>query len=64
MKYVSADEAVKCIESGDAVFFQGSTSVPELIQQALAKRAPELRGVQIFSGFNITSRPAASSTAR
>lgn len=59
MKYVSADEAVKCINSGDAVFFQGSTSVPELIQQALAKRAPELRGVQIFSGFNITSRPAA-----
>ena len=59
MKYVSADEAVKCIKSGDSVFFQGSTSVPELIQEALAKRAPELRGVQIFSGFNITSKPAA-----
>lgn len=59
MNYVSADDAVKCIRSGDAVFFQGSTSVPELIQQALARRASELRGVQIFSGFNITSKPAA-----
>ena len=59
MKYVSADEAVKVIHSGDAVFFQGSTSVPELIQQALARRADELKGVQIFSGFNITSKPAA-----
>ena len=58
MKYVSADEAVKCINSGDAVFFQGSTSVPELIQEALARRASELRGVQIISGFNITSKPA------
>ncbi len=59
MKYVSAEEAVKIIHSGDSIFFQGSTSVPELIQQALAKRAPELRGVQIFSGFNITAKPAA-----
>ena len=28
MKYVSADEAVKLVKSGDWVFFQGSTAVP------------------------------------
>ncbi|MGI6314214.1 MAG: hypothetical protein ACOXZI_07935 [Candidatus Cryptobacteroides sp.] len=58
MKYVNADEAVKLINSGDAVFFQGDAAVPELIQEALARRASELKGVQIYSGFNITSKPA------
>jgi acyl-CoA hydrolase len=62
MKYVSADEAVKLINSGDAVFFQGDAAVPELIQEALARRASELKGVQIYSGFNITSKPAPFTT--
>ena len=58
MKYVSADEAVKLVKSGDWVFFQGSTAVPVIIQEALARRADELRGVNIVSGFNITKGPA------
>lgn len=58
MKYVSADEAVKLVKSGDWVFFQGSTAVPVIIQEALARRADELRGVSIVSGFNITKGPA------
>ena len=58
MKYVSADEAVKLVRSGDTVVFQGGTSVPVILQAALARRHEELRGVQIVSGFNISGGPA------
>lgn len=58
MNYVSADEAVKLVRSGDTVCCQGSTSVPVILQEALARRADELRGVQIVSGFNVTTGPA------
>ena len=58
MRYVSADEAVTLVKSGDWVFFQGSTSVPVIIQEALARRHEELRDVKIVSGFNITKGPA------
>ena len=54
MRYVSADEAVSLVRSGDWVFFQGSTSVPVIIQEALARRHNELRDVKIVSGFNVT----------
>ena len=54
MRYVSADEAVSLVRSGDWVFFQGSTSVPVIIQEALARRHEELRDVKIVSGFNVT----------
>ena len=54
MHYVSADEAVKLVRNGDTVCCQGSTSVPVLLQEALTRRADELRDVQIVSGFNIT----------
>ena len=58
MKYVTADEAVQLVRSGDTVCCQGSTSVPVLLQEALTRRADELRDVQIVSGFNITEGPA------
>ena len=58
MKYVSADEAMTLVRSGDWVFFQGSTSVPVILQEALARRHEELREVKIVSGFNITKGPA------
>jgi acyl-CoA hydrolase len=58
MKYVSADEAMTLVRSGDWVFFQGSTSVPVILQEALARRHEELRDVKIVSGFNITKGPA------
>lgn len=58
MNYVSADDAVKLVRSGDWVFFQGSTSVPVIIQEALARRHGELRDVKIVSGFNVTKGPA------
>ncbi len=51
MNYTTAQEAVKLIKSGDSVYFQGSTAVPEIIQEALAQRGEELRDVKIYSAF-------------
>lgn len=53
MKFVSAAEAVKLIKSGDSVFIQGSTSIPEVLVQAMTERAPELRDVKVYSAFAI-----------
>lgn len=58
MKYTSADEAVKLIKSGDGVFIQGSTSVPETLSAAMARRGDELRGVRLYSGFSVSDREA------
>ncbi len=58
MKYVSADEAVKLVRSGDTVCCQGGASVPVLLQEALARRHAELRDVTITSGFNVHKEPA------
>ncbi|MDE7403430.1 MAG: 4-hydroxybutyrate CoA-transferase [Muribaculaceae bacterium] len=54
MNYVSAAEAVKLIENGDHVYLQGSTSTPELLEQALADRGHELRDITLITGFGVT----------
>ena len=59
MNYVSADEAMGLVQSGDWVFFQGSTSVPIILQEALARHHERLRDVKIVSGFNVTKGVAA-----
>lgn len=56
--YMSADEAVKLIKSGDHVYIQGSTSVPETLVAAMTRRGHELRGVVLHSGFSVTDREA------
>jgi acyl-CoA hydrolase len=48
-KYMSADEAVKIIESGNRVFVHGSGATPQLLLRALAKRAQELRNVELVA---------------
>ncbi len=53
IKYVSAAEAVKLVESGDHIYLQGSTSTPELLEQALADRGHELKDVTIYTGFGV-----------
>lgn len=58
IKFVSAEEAVKLIESGDHIYVQGSTSTPEVLLDALTARAPELRDVTVYSGFGISHREA------
>ncbi len=52
--YVTADEAVKLIHSGDHVFIQGSTSVPEVLVEAMTRRGPELHDVTLYQAFAIT----------
>ena len=53
MKYMTAAQAVQLIESGDSVYIQGSTSVPEVLSQALADRGGELRDVTIYAAFAV-----------
>lgn len=55
---MTADEAVKLIKSGDHVYIQGSTSIPETLVAAMARRGCELRGVVLHSGFSVSDREA------
>lgn len=56
--YMTADQAVRLIESGDHVYIQGSTSVPEVLVEALARRGSELRDVTLYQAFAVTKGPA------
>lgn len=53
MKLMTAAQAVQLIESGDSIYIQGSTSIPELLSQALADRGHELRDVTIYAAFAV-----------
>lgn len=46
-KYVTAEEAVKIVKSGDRVYLQAAAAAPTLLANALTERAPELRNVEI-----------------
>ncbi|MBX2944718.1 MAG: acetyl-CoA hydrolase/transferase family protein [Cyclobacteriaceae bacterium] len=48
-KIVSAREAVKVIESGNRVFVHGSAATPQFLLKALAKRAHELKHVELVA---------------
>lgn len=58
MKYVSASQAVQLIESGDSIYIQGSTSIPEVLSQALADRGNELKDVTVYAAFAVGRREA------
>ena len=58
INYMSAAEAAKLIRNGDHVFIQGSTSVPEVLVQAVADRGSELRGITLYSAFCVAKGPA------
>ena len=58
IKFVSAEEAVKLIQSGDHIYVQGSTSTPEVLLDAMTARAHELKDVTVYSGFGISKREA------
>lgn len=49
----TADAAVKVIKSGDRVFLTGNASVPLPLLDALVKRAPELRDVEVCHPLTI-----------
>jgi 4-hydroxybutyrate CoA-transferase len=46
-KYVTADEAVSVIASGNRVFIHSVAAAPRLLIEAMVRRAPELRNVEI-----------------
>jgi acyl-CoA hydrolase len=45
--YATAEEAVKCIKSGDRVFIHSVAAAPQTLIKAMTARAPELRNVEI-----------------
>ena len=51
--YKTAAEAVKLISSGDSVYIQGSTSIPEVLVRAMTERASELRDVKVYTAFAV-----------
>ena len=49
MNYISAAEAVKCVQSGNRVFVHGSAATPLHLLQALQHRHEELHDVELVS---------------
>ncbi len=54
--YISAEEAVKVIKSGDKVFVHGGAATPHLLLEKMVERAHELTNVELIS---ISSQGAA-----
>jgi acyl-CoA hydrolase len=48
MKLVTAEEAVKTINSRERVFIQSVAAAPQTLIRALTARGSELRGVEIY----------------
>jgi acyl-CoA hydrolase len=46
-KYVTAEEAVKFVKSGDRVYVQAAAATPTVLTKALTERASELKNVEI-----------------
>lgn len=55
-RYMTADEAVRLVKSGDHVFVQGSGSIPEALIAALARRGHELHNVILYNAFAMGRR--------
>lgn len=45
--YVTAEEAVKVVKSGDRIYLQAAAAAPTILANALTERASELRNVEI-----------------
>lgn len=58
MNFVTASEAVSVVKSGDSIYLQGSTSIPETLVKALSERGTELKNVTIYSGFGVSKGPS------
>src|SRR6478609_2990259 len=46
-KYITAEEAVKLVKSGDRVYLQAAAAAPTVLTNALTERASELKNVEI-----------------
>ena len=54
-KLTTADEAVKIIKSGDWVDYGFCAIQPRVLDEALARRAPELEDVKVRGGSLLSS---------
>ncbi len=52
-RVVSADEAVKAVNSGNRLFMTGNVSVPKTLLAALVRRAGELKDVEICQALTV-----------
>ena len=59
INYVSAEEAVSVIKSGDRIFGHGSACTPNLFYKELSKQAARLRDVELVSITQQGSLPIA-----
>ena len=48
-RYISSEQALKCVESGFRVFIHGSAATPIVLVRALQNRYKELRNVELVS---------------
>lgn len=55
-KYMTADEAVALIHDGDHIFVQGSSSIPETLVAALARRGNSLHNIIVYNAFALARR--------
>lgn len=53
----SADDALRCVESGDRVYIQPGCAEPETLVEALMRRAPELFNVEIVHMMTMGCAP-------
>ncbi len=51
-KVVSAQEAVKAVQSGNRIFLTGNCSVPQVVLAALVEHAPQVQDVEICHALN------------
>ncbi|HTX79844.1 MAG TPA: acetyl-CoA hydrolase/transferase C-terminal domain-containing protein [Longilinea sp.] len=51
---VSADEAVRAVNSGDRIFLTGNCSVPRVLMAALVAYAPNVKDVEICQSLTVT----------
>ncbi len=56
-KFVTADESVKIVKSGDYIFVHGNCSFPKQIINSLCKRYKELNDVKILQLLTFTEAP-------
>lgn len=54
-KIVTADDAVKAVQSGNRIFLTGNCSVPKIALEALVRHAKELQDVEICHALTIGS---------
>jgi len=52
-RVMTAEEAVKSVQSGNRVFMTGNVSVPQTLLAALVKHAPELQNVEICQALSV-----------